>query len=153
MNAKITIGSCKSFEDIKRTNYDWNAVADRLYDLLGEIPEAPIDRVEFIVDWKTDEEGSEENSVVHVKFKDKYVDDFDSYDWLDVPARYLFMTEREIVEDWNREQKEKEAHEKKRQQQLEAVQEQKQYQTYLRLKEVYEGTEAVNGLPEKSPNL
>ena len=159
MNAKITIGTLQNYDDVRRTNYDWNAVADRLYDILDVLPETPIGRTEYIVDWRMNGEVPEKDSIIRVKFKNKDIDDIlpdspeDFYDWWDVPARYLFMTDDEIVADWNREQEEKEAYEKKRQQQLEAAQEQRQYETYLCLKEVYEGTEAVNGLPEKSPNL
>ena len=76
-------------------------------------------------------------------------------DWFgeEFPAKYLWMSDDEILADCRRIEEEKEALEHARQKQELAAQEQKQYQTYLRLKEVYEGTEAVDGLPEKSPNL
>lgn len=157
MSAKTTIGTLQNFEDVRRTNYDFNAVVDRLYDILGILPETPFDNVMYIVDWKLSDDDAE-RALIKVKYRDKGIDDItdnpeEFYSCWDVPARYLFMTEQEIVTDWNREQEEYARKEKEYQQALEAEQEQKTYQTYLRLKEVYEGTEAVNGLPEKSPNL
>ena len=158
MSAKITIGTMQNFEDVRRTNYDFNAVVDRLYDILGILPETPFDNVIYIVDWKLSDDDAK-NALIKIKYRDKdAADDFTDnpevfYSCWDVPARYLFMTEQEIVDDWNREQEEHARKEKAYQKALEAEQEQKQYKEYLRLKEVYEGTEAVNGLPEKSPNL
>ena len=157
MSTKITIGTLQNFEDVRRTNYDFNAVVDRLYDILGILPETPFDNVMYIVDWKLSDDDAE-HALIKVKYRDKGIDDItdnpeEFYSCWDVPARYLFMTEQEIADDWNREQEEYARKEKEYQQALEAEQEQKTYQTYLRLKEVYEGKEAVDGLPEKSPNL
>ena len=157
MSAKITIGTLQNFEDVRRTNYDFNAVVDRLYDILGILPETPFDNVMYIVDWKLSDDDAE-HALIKIKYRDKGIDGStynpeEFYSCWDVPARYLFMTEQEIVDDWNRGQEEHARKEKEYQRALEAEQEQKTYQTYLRLKEVYEGTEAVNGLPEKSPNL
>lgn len=157
MNATITIGTLQNFEDVRRTNYDFNVVVDRLYDILGELPETPFDNVLYIVDWKLSDDDAE-HALIKVKYRDKSVDACDgnpecAYSCWDVPARYLFMSGQEIVADWKREQEEYDRKEKEYQQALEKDQEQKQYQTYLRLKEVYEGKEAVDGLPDKSPNL
>ena len=157
MSTEITIGTLQNFEDIRRTNYDFNAVVDRLYDILGILPETPFDNVMYIVDWKLSDDDAE-HALIKVKYRDKGIDGStynpeEFYSCWDVPARYLFMTEQEIVADWKRKQKELERQHQEYQQQLEAEQKQKQYQEYLRLKAIYEGKEAVNGLPEKSPNL
>ena len=159
MSTKITMGTLQNYDDVRRTNYDWNAVADRLYDILGVLPETPIDRTEYIVDWRMNGEVPEKDSLIHVKFRNKDIDDIladgpdDFYDWYDVPARYLFMTDQEIVDDWNREQERIELEQKEYQKDMEADTEQEQYEEYLRLKEIYEGEEAVDGLPETSPRL
>lgn len=142
MSTKITIGSCKSFEDIYRTNYDFNAVVDRLYDILGILPETPFDNVMYIVNWKLSD-GDAEHAIIKVKYRDRGVDEFtdnpeDLYACWDVPARYLFMTEQEIVADWKRKQEELERQLQEYQQQLETEQRQKQYQEFLRLKAIYE---------------
>lgn len=158
MSAKITIGTIQNFGDVRRTNYDFNAVVDRLYDILGILPETPFDNVMYIVDWKLSDDDAE-HALIKIKYRDKdagadFTDNPEEfYSCWDVPARYLFMTEQEIVDDWNREQERIEREQKAYQKDMEADTEQEQYEEYLRLKEVYEGKEAVDGLPEKSPNL
>ena len=158
MSTKITIGSCKSYEDIKRTYYDFNAVVDRIYDILHLLVETPVDNCVYIVDWKISPDEGEDTAEVQVKYRDKVLDGLcdnpeDFFTWFYFPARYLLMPDEDVAADSRRIHEEEEARQRERQKQVDADIERKKYATYLRLKEVYEGTEAVNGLPEKSPNL
>lgn len=138
MSTEITIGSCKNFEDVRRTNYDFNAVVDRLYDILGILPETLFDNVMYIVDWKLSDDDAE-HALIKVKYRDKGIDGStynpeEFYSCWNVPARYLFMTEQEIVADWKRKQEELERQHQEYQQQLEA----ERYQEFLRMKAIYE---------------
>ena len=67
MSAKITIGTLQNFEDVRRTNYDFNAVVDRLYDILGILPETPFDNVVYIVDWKLSDDAAE-RALIKIKY-------------------------------------------------------------------------------------
>ena len=148
MSAKITIGSCKNYEEFQGMMYNWRAVADRIYEVIQTLPDDDNKHIVSIIEW--DFLQDEDN--IRAKCLWQGTDSCMAMNWA-FPAKYLFMSDDEILADCRRIEEEKEAREHARQKQELAALEQKQYQTYLRLKEVYEGTEAVNGLPEKSPNL
>ena len=148
MTTDITIGSCKSYEEFQGMMYNWRAVADRIYEVIQTLPDDDNKHVVSIIEWDFLQNEDKirakciwQSTVSCMAVKRVF------------PAKYLFMTDAEILADYRRIEEEKEALEHARQKQVMAAQEQRQYETYLRLKEVYEGTEAVNGLPEKSPNL
>ena len=148
MNAKITIGSCKSYEDFQGMMYNWRATADRIYEVIQTLPDDDNKHIVSIIEW----DFLQDEDKIRAKCIWQSTDSCMAVKRV-FPAKYLFMSDDEILADCRRIEEEKEALEHARQKQVMAAQEQKQYETYLRLKEVYEGTEAVNGLPEKSPNL
>ena len=142
MSANITIGTIQNYEDVRRTNYDFNAVVDRIYDILHLLVETPVDNCEYIVGWKVSTDEGEETAEVRVKYRDKMLDDLscnpeDFFTWFYFPARYLLMSDEDVVADSKRIHEEEEARQRERQKQIDADIERKQYQTYLRLKEVY----------------
>ena len=148
MNTKITIGSCKSYEEFQGMMYNWRAVADRIYEVIQTLPDDDNKHVVSIIEW----DFLQEEDKIHAKCLWQGTDSSMAMNWA-FPAKYLFMSDDEILADCRRIEEEKEALEHARQKQVMAAQEQKQYETYLCLKEVYEGKEAVDGLPSKSPNL
>ena len=148
MSNKITIGSCKNYEEFQGMMYNWRAVADRIYEVIQTLPDDDNKHVVIIIEW----DFLQEEDKIRAKCLWQGTDSCMAMNWA-FPAKYLFMSDDEILADCRRIEEEKEAREHARQKQELAALEQKQYQTYLRLKEVYEGTEAVSGLPEKSPNL
>ena len=148
MSAKITIGSCKNYEEFQGMMYNWRATADRIYEVIQTLPDDDNKHIVSIIEW----DFLQDEDKIRAKCIWQSTDTHMSVNCV-FPAKYLFMSDDEILADCRRIEEEKEALEHARQKQVMATQEQKQYQTYLRLKEVYEGTEAVNGLPEKSPNL
>ena len=148
MNAKITIGSCKSYEEFQGMMYNWRAVADRIYEVIQTLPDDDNKHIVSIIEWYF----LQDEDKIRAKCIWQSTDSCMAVKRV-FPAKYLFMSDDEILADCRRIEEEKEALEHARQKQVMAAQEQRQYETYLRLKEVYEGTEAVNGLPEKSPNL
>lgn len=148
MTTDITIGSCKSYEEFQGMMYNWRAVADRIYEVIQTLPDDDNKHIVSIIEW----DFLQDEDKIRAKCLWQGTDSCMALNWA-FPAKYLFMSDDEILADCRRIEEEKEAREHARQKQELAALEQKQYQTYLRLKEVYEGTEAVNGLPEKSPNL
>lgn len=148
MSTKITIGSCKNYEEFQGMMYNWRAVADRIYEVIQTLPDDDNKHIVSIIEW----DFLQDEDKIRAKCFWQGTDSHMSLNWA-FPAKYLFMSDDEILADCRRIEEEKEALEHARQKQELAALEQKQYQTYLRLKEVYEGTEAVDGLPEKSPNL
>ena len=153
MSTKIAIGSCKSFEEFQEMMFNWRATADRIYEVIQTLPDDDNKHIVGIIEWDFRQKSDNNPElIIHAKCIWQSTDSCMAVKW-EFPAKYLFMSDAEILADCNRKEEEKKAREQERQRQEMAAQEQKQYQTYLRLKEVYEGTEAVNGLPEKSPNL
>ena len=153
MSTKITIGSCKNYEEFQEMMFNWRATADRIYEVIQTLPDDDNKHIVSIIEWDFRQRSDNDPEyIIHAKCLWQGTDSCMAVKW-EFPAEYLFMSDAEILADCNRRKEEKEACERERQKQQLAVQEQRQYQTYLRLKEVYEGTEAVNGLPEKSPNL
>ena len=148
MSTEITIGSCKSYEEFQGMMYNWRAVADRIYEVIQTLPDDDSKHIVSIIEW----DFLQDEDKIRAKCLWQSTESCMAVKRA-FPAKYLFMSNDEILADCRRIEEEKEALEHARQKQVMAAQEQRQYETYLRLKEVYEGTEAVNGLPEKSPNL
>ncbi len=153
MNTKITIGTLQNYEEFQEMMVNWRATADRIYEVIQTLPDDDNKHIVSIIEWDFRQRSDNHpDYIIHAKCVWQSTDSCMAVK-LAFPAEYLFMSDAEILADCNRKKEEKEACERERQKQQIAVQEQRQYETYLRLKEVYEGKEAVDGLPSKSPNV
>lgn len=142
MSTKITIGSCNNVEDVWRAHYDYNAVVDRVYDIIHLLPEedSPIGDIAYIVTWGHN--GRPNTGVIWIKYKRASVDGQqaipDFYAWWSFPIKWLFMSEQEIIDDYLRRKEDEAVAEIEEEKRIQREQEQKQYKEYLRLKAIYE---------------
>ena len=153
MSTEITIGSCKSYEEFQEMMYNWRATADRIYEVIQTLPDDDNKYIVGIIEWDFRQTSDNHPEfIIHAKCIWQSTDSCMAVTW-EFPAKYLFMSDAEILNDWLRGKEDEAAQQIEEEKRKQREQEQAQYQEYLRLKELYEGKEAVNGLPEKSPNL
>lgn len=153
MDAKITIGSCKNYEEFQEMMFNWRVTADRIYEVLQTLPVDDNKHIVGIIEWHFRQRSDNHPEyIIHAKCLWQSTDSCMAVKW-EFPAEYLFMSDAEILAAWVRTKEDEAVAEIEEEKRIQREQEQKQYKEYLRLKEVYEGKEAVDGLPDRSPNL
>lgn len=153
MDAKITIGSCKNYEEFQEMMFNWRDTADRIYEVLQTLPDDDNKHIVGIIEWDFRKRSDNHpDDIILAKCIWQSTDSCMAVKRA-FPAEYLFMSDAEILAAWLRTKEDEAVQQIEEEKRIQREQEQKQYKEYLRLKEVYEGKEAVDGLPDRSPNL
>ena len=125
----ITIGSCTCYDEFEKMYQDWEAVGDRILAIVAVVPYYKGGTAELIKEWYLKWGDAEHEDVIHVCFV-WWGENGGMLCTYEFPAKYLFMSDDDILADLDAKRKAEEAAKQKEERDA-------RYREFLALKEKY----------------